>query len=372
MSDHLSGPAGLDDPAIDITDFYAFVSPERPGNLVLVMDVFPLATDQSRFSDAVTHRFRLRSLARSGRAVTPGRVEYRIDVTFDDPPGRTAQRGRVVTSDGRDVSVVVAEPLEQAGMRVFAGLASDPCSMDVEAAVRTDPSGQLALDRPVNTVLDRDVLSIVVEVPFAPIVECFGGATLIAAVSETLVAQRGISSRLERLGRPEIKNVIIANPSHDPRADGVELRDLYDREDAFAVSKVYRAVYESRLDSNLAFFDGLDRTTAWPIGADGRHPLRDLFLDDFLILDLAHAFAPGGFLEIERAIVEGQPHASAGGRWLDDDVLDVLLTWMVNGGRDELLGEGVDVPTRPASLFFPYVCTAGKRSGATLRAFSRS
>ena len=42
---------------------------------------------------------------------------------------------------------------------------------------------------------------------------------------------------------------------------------------------------------------------------DGRHPLRDLLIDDYLILDLAHAFAPGNFLEIERAMIEGRPHA---------------------------------------------------------------
>ena len=66
MSDHFSGPAVMGDPAVDITDFYAFPSPERPGNLVLIMDVFPMATPQSFFSDVVTHRFRLRPLTRSG------------------------------------------------------------------------------------------------------------------------------------------------------------------------------------------------------------------------------------------------------------------------------------------------------------------
>ena len=41
MSDHFSGPAVIGDPAVDITDFYAFPSPDRPENLVLIMDVFP-------------------------------------------------------------------------------------------------------------------------------------------------------------------------------------------------------------------------------------------------------------------------------------------------------------------------------------------
>ena len=102
-----------------------------------------------------------------------------------------------------------------------------------------------------------------------------------------------------------------------------------------------------RLDANLAFFDGLDGKTAWPLGPDGRHPLRDLLIDDFLILDLAHPFAPGSFLEIERALINDRPHESAGGRWLDDDILDEMLTLYVNGGRGERLGDGVDAPTKP-------------------------
>ena len=73
MSDHFSGPAVIGDPSVDITDFFAFPSPERPGHLVLIMDVFPLATAQSCFSDVVTHRFRLRPLSRSGGKFTHGR-----------------------------------------------------------------------------------------------------------------------------------------------------------------------------------------------------------------------------------------------------------------------------------------------------------
>ena len=304
MSDHFSGPAVMGDPAVDITDFYAFPSPERPGNLVLIMDVFPLATPQSFFSDVVTYRFRLRPLTRSGGSITHGTAEYMIEVSFNDvPEGTSVQKGNIVTSDGREASFVVGKPLEQNGMRVFAGLVSDPFFMDVEAALRTtDSSGKLFFKKEgANTVQFRDVLSIVVDVPFAPIVERFNGVTLVGAISETIVPGLAKPIRIERLGRPEIKNFVLQNTTRDPRTKGVELRDLYNREDAFALSREYRPLYESRLDAELAFFDGLDGKTAWPLGPDGRHPLRDLLIGDFLILDLAHAFAPGSFLEIERA-----------------------------------------------------------------------
>jgi hypothetical protein len=370
MSDHFSGPAVLGDPAVDITDFYAFPSPERPGNLVLIMDAFPLATSQSFFSDVVTYRFRLRPLTSSGSSVTPGTAEHTIDVSFSDvPEGTSVQKGKVVTSDGRVASFILDEPFKQDDIRVFAGLVSDPFFMDVEAALRTDVSGKLSFNTAANTVHFRDVLSIVVEVPFAPIVERFNGVKLIATVSENIVTRRGKPIRIERLGRPEIKNFVLANPIRDPRTKGVELRDLYNKEDAFALSKEYRSLYESRLDANLAFFDGLDGKTAWPLAPDGQHPLRDLLIGDYLILDLAHSFRPGNFLEIERSILADRPHKSAGGRWLDDDILDEMLTLFVNGGRGERFGDGVDAPTKPASRTFPYVREPNKRAGLPLPAF---
>jgi hypothetical protein len=364
----------MGDPAVDITDFYAFPSPDRPGNLVLIMNVFPLATPGACFSDVLTYRFRLRPLTRSGGGVTPGTVEHTIDATFNDvPDGASIQKGHIVTSDGREVSFVTGAPAEKNGVRVFAGLVSDPFFMDVEATLRTDFSGDVSFAKPGNnTVQYRDVLAIVVEVPITPIVQRFEGATLVGAIAEDIVTRRGKPIRIERFGRAEIKNVMLLNSTRDPRAKGIELRDLYNREDAFAVSKEYASLYATRLDANLTFWDGLDGLTAWPLGPDGQHPLRDLLMGDFQILDLARAFAPGNYLEIERSIVASRPHESAGGRWLDDDILDEMLTFFVNGGRGERFGDGVDGPTKPGSLSFPYVREPNNRSDLPLPAFLRS
>lgn len=69
MSDHFSGVAGLDDPAVDITDVFAFPSPERRRNPVVIMNVCFLATSQSLLRDVVTHRFRLRAITRARAGV---------------------------------------------------------------------------------------------------------------------------------------------------------------------------------------------------------------------------------------------------------------------------------------------------------------
>ena len=60
MSDHISGPRALANPIADITDVYAFPSPERPGRLVLVMNTLPFAGPSAALSDGLVYRFRVR------------------------------------------------------------------------------------------------------------------------------------------------------------------------------------------------------------------------------------------------------------------------------------------------------------------------
>src|SRR5215216_5950711 len=62
MSDHISGPRALSDPIADITDVYAFPSPQRPDRLVLVMNTLPFAKPWDALSDGLIYRFRLRPL----------------------------------------------------------------------------------------------------------------------------------------------------------------------------------------------------------------------------------------------------------------------------------------------------------------------
>lgn len=86
MSDHISGPRALAEPIADITDVYAFPSPERPGCLALVMNTLPFAPAAGRFSDGLVYRFRLRP---AGEDLVQRRVralktpEWVIDCVFD-------------------------------------------------------------------------------------------------------------------------------------------------------------------------------------------------------------------------------------------------------------------------------------------------
>src|SRR3954471_15089103 len=90
MSDHISGPRALADPIADITDLYAFPSPEQPQNLVLVMNTLPFAQPDDLFSDGLVYRFRLRSLVAAptngeGAPFVTEDDELVIDCVFSEP-----------------------------------------------------------------------------------------------------------------------------------------------------------------------------------------------------------------------------------------------------------------------------------------------
>jgi hypothetical protein len=244
---------------------------------------------------------------------------------------------------------------EGAGIRAFAGLRWDPFFMDAPAALQTIATQELRFTEPGAIYLDgKDVLSLVVEL------DCnaaFGHAGPVAVVAETLTRGRH-EVRIERTGRPEVKNLLLAPKQFDQVNRDLEIRDLYNMEDAFSLGESYLGAYRARLDANLASWDRLDGSVDMPAGNDGAHPLRELVLADRLVVDPSRPFTPhGSFLEPELAAREGRPHETSGGRTLNDDVMDTLFSLWVNGGCGPRISDGVDGATRPAADEFPYLAT---------------
>jgi hypothetical protein len=363
MSDHISGPRALADPIADITDVYAFPSPERPGHLVLVMNTLPLAKPVDLLSDGIIYRLRLRPLSpREPGAPAPFATrdeEFVFDCVFSPPtsgdgPERPEQEGTCTTPAGEAVSFRVndSEGGSGHGVRVFAGPRWDPFIMDAPAALTTIATGKLAFTDPGSIFMDgKNVLSLVVELDAA----LLGGASLVGVVAETLTRGR-LNVRIERVGRPEVKNMMLAPKQFDQVNRDLEIRDLYNMEDAFHLADGYLGAYRARLNANLAFWDGLDGKTDWPTNGNGGHPLTDLVLADFLVVDVTKPYVEqGSFLEIELAARRGDAHESCGGRTLNDDVIDTLFTQLVNAGNGPVIRDGVDQSSRPASRSFPYL-----------------
>jgi hypothetical protein len=370
MSDHISGPRALADPIADITDVYAFPSPDGPGRLVLVLNTLPMAKPTDVFSDGLLYRFRLRPLSTpdgdgAGWRFLPGDEEVVLDCVFGaargaptEPGGERVrhQEGRCITPSGESVSFVVNDENggSGSGVRVFAGARWDPFIMDARAALATIATRTLAFSEQGSIFLDgKNVLSIVLEVDTGLLTDW----AIVGVVAETLT--RGtFNVRVERVGRPEVKNMMLAPKDFDLVNRDLEIRDLYNMEDAFDLGDSYAGAYRARLDANLAFWDGLDGKIDWPVDAEGRHPLTDLVLDDYLVVDVGKPYVEqGSFLEIELAARRGEAHTTCGGRTLNDDVMDTLFTQLVNAGHGPTIRDGVDSATRPATASFPYLAS---------------
>lgn len=359
MSDHISGPRALADPIADITDVYAFPSPERAGWVTLVMNTLPFAAADASFSDGLIYRFRVRPAeldASKGQIRAAESPEWVIDCVFAAPSPGGTQRGQCTGPDGRVFGFDVGEMSNSdqgTGMRVFSGPRWDPFIMDAPAGLRTIAEERLAFSDPGAIYLDgKNVLALVVELDCERV---FGAVGLVAVAAETLT--RGpFSVRIERVGRPEVKNLLLGPKQFDQVNRDLEIRDLYNMEDAFHLGRSYGGAYRARLDANLSFWDGLDGEVQWPLDDSGAHPLTELVLADYLVVDTSKPYAErGSFLEIERAVMDGKQPQSCGGRALNDDVIDVLYNLWISAGSGAVISDGVDASTRPASTQFPYL-----------------
>lgn len=147
-ADHLDSPAVKADAAADITDVYAWAEGEK---LLLVLNVSPLATAESKFSDAVQYALHVES----GAAYPFSGMTTKKDVvcTFDaaqaiqcwvGDPG-----GKVDDSVKGDASAAAGLASDSGKIKVFAGLRADPFYFNlagfqdavstVKGALATDP-----------------------------------------------------------------------------------------------------------------------------------------------------------------------------------------------------------------------------------------
>jgi hypothetical protein len=361
VSHHISGPRAVAEPIADITDLYAFPSPDRPGHLVLVLNTLPFAPPTARFSDALLYRFRIRGLTRNGPdtgspfSPTEGDIVLECLFTTPEPHDGGEQHCTCRLPSGDTVTVQVGGDGAASGngTRVFAGPRWDPFILDAPAMLKTIATEKLAFTDPGAIYLDgKNVLGLVVELDCASVL---GDLDLIGVAAETLTRGK-LNVRLERAGRPEVPNMMLGPTQFDSVNRDLEIRDLYNMDDAFHPAHHYEGAYRARLNANLAFWDGLDGKVDWPLDENGAHPLTELVLADFLVVDVTKPYAEqGSFLEIELAAREGRAHETCGGRAPNDDVMDKLFTLLINAGRGPVIRDGVDQATRPASQTFPYL-----------------
>src|SRR5215475_9558693 len=158
-------------------------------------------------------------------------------------------------------------------------------------------------------------------------------------------------ARIDWVGRPEQTNVRLNNPA----LFGVDdIRDLWNQQTPFAISKELQPLFLQRLKISLTNWDMRDGKADWTpeaLAANAR-----VFLDDFLLFDVAKPITDQSHLEIEKSTLYDRPYQAGGGRTIDANSIDILLTWLVNHDREFLQG-GATGATKPGMNVFPYFAT---------------
>jgi len=141
-ADHGDGLVAKGDPPSDITDVYSWIDADR---LVIVMNVSPSATIESKFSDKVQYWLH----TTSGTEFGEKKVPLDIVCTFDaDQKASCWAGGEYVTGDATAEAGIASE---SGRLKVFAGLRDDPfffnlTGFNAVAKFVADNAGSFMLD----------------------------------------------------------------------------------------------------------------------------------------------------------------------------------------------------------------------------------
>jgi hypothetical protein len=359
MTDHVDGPRQIGDPSADLSDLFAFTSPENPARTVLALCVFPSAGSSAMFSNAINHSFVVRRLSITGAGLAArfkaDDQEIRFSCRFGAlerarPRDKPIQRGTCTLPGGRTLAVLVHDEkgasTADGVFRVFAGLRSDPFCLAWIGKTLT----------PVPNLLQHDnVLCIAIEFDTRRVLDPSKGS-LFGVIAETVPfgtpnAITKLPPRIDWVGRPEQTNMRLYNPGME---GGDDLRDLWNQQTPFAIEDELRPMFLRQLKVSLHNYDMRDGEEDWP--PDALAAVSEVFLDDFLVFDVDKPITDASFFEIERSMLDGHAYTTGGGRTVNVNVADVMYTWAVNRGRKQLKG-GQTEATKPGTNTFPYLAS---------------
>lgn len=367
--DHIDGHEVIKDAKTDITDLYVFPT-EGGKSLAVVLNVHPFVTPDVRFPSEIGYDIIIRKAdirTENGQTgfATSADDELRITCHFDDQDAPAEQSITCATQDGTmAVTTGVDQVSVDGDFKLFSGNRSDPFFFDGEWTLAVScglTGGKVPPATGANSMSFLNVRSIVLEIDRTKL---FGGAfDLLAVAAQTY--ERSVDGKIvarhDRVGRPEITNVsLIDSPAADKLiypSDAGDLRGSYNLDDPFNVSTDHAISYHERLKRNIKFYDSLGGgKDDWD--AVGLESFIEVLLDDFLVVDPGKQCGNENFLEIERAMLAGQPHKTCGGRLLKNDVMDTLLSVYIhndNPAASGFLGDGANKPFAFVSKEFPYL-----------------
>lgn len=352
-TDHIDGPVTSQHPVSDITDLYAFPSPDRPNRLVLILNSYPAVPANGHFSDKLSYRFLIRpanilALGKdAGFEIKP--VTYSINCVFETPAEHKDHR----VSCTLDNNVVISGPLDtsidqnEKGIRLFAGARADAFLFNADWTQTIVSKG--IIPEPVNSndINRLNVLSLAIEIDITQFLP--PDQRHILAIAAEISRRNNSSGKiLDRVGRPEITNIhLIA------RDNKAEIRDHYNQQSILTVTADQLALYQQRILRNIDYYDSLDAHRDW--SDDWKQSLARILANDYLMIDMQQPFSPQGYFDIEKSILTSRPHTRSGGRVPHDHVINSLLSTLINGWHAAPVSDGIRGDSGLPEAEFPYL-----------------
>jgi hypothetical protein len=231
--------------------------------------------------------------------------------------------------------------------RVFAGLRSDPFFVGwlLGEPLKSVP----------NIIAEDNCLSVIVEFDTEQVLRPSDGS-LFGVVAETSIrnpdqqasAGTPVVPRFDWVGRPEHTNVLLVGANGE-----VDIRDLWNQETPFAPSEGLRPLFQKRLAETLKTWDKKDGKVDWTPSALAAFV--NVFWDDYLLFDITKPITDTSHLEIEKSTIEGRPYTTGGGRTVNSNCIDILLTWLINRDHGPFWQGGATGATQPGRTSFPYL-----------------
>ncbi len=341
LSDHGDAPLVSNDQGTDIGDIYFFVDPIDTSRVVLIMTTRGFlvpgeAGNFAFFQSGLNYRF---GIENTGDAIE----DASIDISFAPRPGAFMPQDATITVTGSanagsfsapttapslaDMAPAPTVTSDTGGTEIsfFAGVVDDPFFFDVVGVGRFLGGGTAAdLMRGRDTFAGYNTMAIALSLPAA---DFMGTATTIGVSGFTELPQRtkrtrvlgirdkGTNVNVDRAGIPAVNSVLVPFARKDEynRAGTVD-----DAAGSFAPDIVASLTALGTNQTNIDLLAGLAVTNG-----------------DYLRLDPAN-------------MMDGFPN----GRRLPDDVIDIILTIVLN---DVPTGDSVPANDVAFGLAFPYL-----------------
>ncbi len=416
-SSHREAPLSSQDPVTDLTDVYAFVSPDQPDTVTLIANVIPFEQPAGgpnfyRFGDDVLYQL---NVDNDGDARADKKYQFRFTTTtanpdtflynggqvtsFDDPDLNVRQTYTLTEIDehgrsrvlGRNLPVAPTNVGERStpdyeanlggaavkhvsgGIKTFAGPRDDPFFVDLGSIFDLgglppfNPAHVIPLpaEPGEDYVAGLNVHTFAVQVPIDRLVDDdpvigvwatkYRKSTRIAKDDGSLKST-GNWVQVSRLGQPLVNEVVI------PLGQKDRFNASRPSQDAQFLDHVIQPEL-ARLIPVL--YPGVNVPTEVDagLGTGGREDIATIFLTGIPGLNQPENVQPSEMLRLNTEMAQS---SFPNGRTLTDDVVDVELRALAgatafspefNVSPNKDLGDGVDANDVPLSGTFPYLAS---------------